>query len=248
MTYAERFKVGAWLEEPAKWLSWAIDTASSPKDQAWNLQQFWQALALRKSSSLSTQQWGEVLLLDSRGQSTLGGYYLIQAADKAKAAAVYSVDGAWAKSFVLSVVGLGAAALLPKVREFLARNDPALKAYQASIKDLYDKAQEAFGKASQMAEQSKKALASTNATMAARAQTQAKSGQVITQNSRGPTEQMVMETAINAGPQFDLGKTFTASLGGIPVWGWLVGIGALALVITMAPTVVSVSRARRLVE
>ena len=42
--HSARFKVRDWLEEPAKWLSWAQDSSGNLKDQAWNLQQFWKAL------------------------------------------------------------------------------------------------------------------------------------------------------------------------------------------------------------
>lgn len=246
MAYADRFKVGAWLEEPAKWLSWAIDTANSPKDQAWNLQQFWNALALRKASNLSAQQWGEILLLDSRAQSTLGGYYLAQAGQQAKNAAIYSVDTAWAKAFVLAVNGLGAAALLPKVREFLAKTDPALKAYQSAIQATYDKAQAAFTQAAQMADQSNKAQASVQAE---RAKAQAKTGQISTNNGRVTSEQYVKKTSTDAGPKVGVPNALNSTIAGIPAWGWLLAVGAVALIVVAAPaapTVMAVDRARRL--
>jgi hypothetical protein len=248
MTYAERFKVRAWLETPAKWLSWAIDSTAKPQDMAYNLQQFWKALEPIKSAKLNTQQWGEVLLLDSRSQSTLGYLYLIQAAQKARDAAVYSVDAGWGKAFVLATSGLGAAALLPKVREFLARNDAGLTAYKASVKTLHDQAQAAFNRAAQMAEQSRQALASSgaDATQAQRAGTMAQSGKVQALNSAGQTVTWIDDTAAKAGPGLDLPKLAAMPIAGVPLWVWAAGGLALALVLTTGPTVVSLNRARRI--
>lgn len=248
MTYAERFKVRTWLETPAKWLSWAIDSTAKPQDMSYNLQQFWKSLEPIKAAKLDAQRWGEVLLLDSRSQSTLGYLYLIQAAQKARAAAVYSVDAGWGKAFVLATTGLGAAALLPKVREFMAKNDPGLSAYKASVKTLHDQAQAAFTKAAQMADQSKKALDSVGAdpTQAQRAGTMAQSGQVQTTNAGGQVAAWIDDTAAKAGPSLDLPKLAAMPIAGVPLWVWAAGGLALALALTAGPTVVSLNRARRI--
>lgn len=247
MTYAERFKVRAWLEAPAKWLSWAIDSTSKPQDVSYNLQQFWKALEPIKAAKLDAQRWGEVLLLDSRSQSTLGYLYLYQAAVTAKEAAVYSVDAGWAKAFTLGPAGLGVS-MLPKVREFLAKNDPGINARKAAVKVLHDQAQAAFTRASQMAEQSKKALASVGAdpTQAQRAGTMAQSGQVQTTNAGGQAVAWIDDTAAKAGPSLDLPKLAAMPIAGVPLWVWAAGGLALALALTAGPTVVSLNRARRI--
>lgn len=244
MSYAARFKVGAWLETPAKWLSWAVDSAANVKDAEWNLSQFWSALNAVKPSAKTTAQWAEILLLDSRGQSTLGHHLLYKAALQAKSASVYSVDAAWARAFALGPYGV-ASLLNENVRSFLAKNDPGLTGYKATVQRLHDQAGEAFAKASDMAKQAAKA--SADATAAKRLQEMAKTGTIVTQNSQGQMVTTINDIATSAGPRLsDLSKALTVEMFGVPAWVWALGGIAVALAITTGPSVVTLNRARRL--
>ena len=65
--YAEQFNAPSWLEEPSKWLWWAMQSrlAGNLSDSQYNLQQFWSALdEVKKTATEAT--WPEILALDSQ--------------------------------------------------------------------------------------------------------------------------------------------------------------------------------------
>ncbi len=239
--HSARFKVRDWLEEPAKWLSWAQDSSGNLKDQAWNLQQFWKALEPLKKPSLSTRQWGEVMLLDSRAQFLLGHHLLSKATQQARDAAVYAVDSAWARNF--STLGLSA---LPMIGEFLKKNDPGLHAAQQNIRKVHDQAQQAFRKSEELGAKASKAMeqAKVDPTLANRVQQGARSGQTITANSRTTTAGHIQRTSEGAG--FRPEKALPDLLGSVPWWVWAAAGLVLAVVLTQGGgSTVVVSELRR---
>jgi hypothetical protein len=67
MTYAEQFNAPSWLEDPAQWLWWAMQSRINGKleDAQYNLKKFWEALeAVKHSATAAT--WPEILALDSQ--------------------------------------------------------------------------------------------------------------------------------------------------------------------------------------
>lgn len=65
--YAERFNAPEWLEEPAQWLWWAMQSRINGEleNAHYNLQKFWTVLAQFKASANETT-WPEILALDSQ--------------------------------------------------------------------------------------------------------------------------------------------------------------------------------------
>ena len=65
--YAENFNAPSWLEDPAQWLWWAMQSRINGNltDAQYNLQQFWKALAVVKQSA-DESTWPEIMALDSQ--------------------------------------------------------------------------------------------------------------------------------------------------------------------------------------
>lgn len=65
--YAEQFNAPTWLEEPSKWLWWAMQSrlAGNLQDSVYNLQQFWKSLDEVKQTATDAT-WPEILALDSQ--------------------------------------------------------------------------------------------------------------------------------------------------------------------------------------
>ena len=65
--YAEQFNAPSWMEEPAQWLWWAMQSRLNGdlKDSQYNLGQFWKALDGLKASATDAT-WPEILALDSQ--------------------------------------------------------------------------------------------------------------------------------------------------------------------------------------
>jgi hypothetical protein len=67
MSYAEQFNAPSWLEDPAQWLWWAMQSRinGNLQDAQYNLKQFWTSLdALKQTADEST--WPEILAIDSQ--------------------------------------------------------------------------------------------------------------------------------------------------------------------------------------
>lgn len=65
--YAEQFNAPSWLEDPAKWLWWAMQSriAGNLQDSVYNLQQFWASLDKVKATATDAT-WPEILALDAQ--------------------------------------------------------------------------------------------------------------------------------------------------------------------------------------
>lgn len=65
--YAEQFNAPSWLEEPAQWLWWAMQSRLSGnlQDSIYNLHQFWTALDKVKATATDAT-WPEILALDAQ--------------------------------------------------------------------------------------------------------------------------------------------------------------------------------------
>jgi hypothetical protein len=65
--YAEQFNAPTWLEGPAQWLWWTMQSRinGNLKDAKYNLDQFWTALGQMKAGATEAT-WPEILALDSQ--------------------------------------------------------------------------------------------------------------------------------------------------------------------------------------
>jgi hypothetical protein len=65
--YAEQFNAPTWLEEPAKWLWWAMQSriAGNLEDALYNLREFWKAIEVPKASA-DEATWPEILAMDAQ--------------------------------------------------------------------------------------------------------------------------------------------------------------------------------------
>lgn len=207
---------------------------SRQKDAEYNLRQFWAALEPAKKQAKTPQDWAEVYLLDSRSNSQLGHLLLIKAALRAKSAALYAVDITWGKAFALSVSGLGVAVLIPKVREFVAKSDPGINAYKASIQSIYNQANAAFSKAEALGKKSVAAYAKAKVQaprQAAGAQAMGTQGLVFTANDQGSTMHYIDRSS--SGPSLEsFWSTVQTPVLGIPAWVWALGAVGVALWVT----------------
>jgi hypothetical protein len=68
-SYADQFNAPSWLEGPAQWLWWAMQSriAGNLTDAQYNLAQFWKALDTVKATA-SDATWPEIMALDSQSQ------------------------------------------------------------------------------------------------------------------------------------------------------------------------------------
>lgn len=67
MTYAEQFNAPSWLEGPAQWLWWAMQSRinGNLEDARYNLGEFWKSLeGMKRVANEAT--WPEILALDSQ--------------------------------------------------------------------------------------------------------------------------------------------------------------------------------------
>jgi hypothetical protein len=232
--YAETFNVQAWLEPPAKWLRWAMQSQGhgNTQDARWNLQQFWKALEPAKSQAKSSQDWGDILTLDAQSQWALGNLLGSDALDLLKRANqntlvsfLVNPTAFWrqAKSFLfgLKEKNPDVLGLLPQLN---ALERDAKAAYERS-KSLAAQAEAAYRKAGTTQHQARNtATVSGNAS---------KRADAIARSDRRQLD--AIATPIP-----------TAAFLGLPMWAWgLIAVGA-ALLITSGPQIVAMGDARTL--
>lgn len=65
--YSEQFNAPSWLEEPARWLWWAMQSRinGNLEDARYNLTQFWQELDKLKASA-NEATWPEIMAIDAQ--------------------------------------------------------------------------------------------------------------------------------------------------------------------------------------
>jgi len=217
--YAETFNVRPWLETPAKWLRWAMQSlqASNSTDTRYNLQQFWNALATAKGQAQTQQDWSEILTLDAQSQWTLGNLYQADASDTLKKLNLVSIGGPLAPG-------------------------EAVDSLKAKLAQLQQNAQTAFAAQVTLAEQAKQAAA------AAGVQSQAAATLTVGKNAqRAAVNDSAFQTKQAANMTSNV-NFFSTSILGVPLWGWLAGGAALLLLVTTAPAMAEASAIRRAVE
>ncbi len=233
--YAETFNVRPWLETPAKWLRWAMQSlqASNTTDARYNLQQFWTTLATAKGQAQAQQDWSEILTLDAQSQWTLGNLYQADASDVLKQInADSSVNN-----------------LMNYANPLISVSDPVMVALKSKMDGLNKSAATAFAAQVQLAAQAKAAAASAGV------QSQAATTLHVGQNAQTAAandaavmnrEAQVFSTPTN--PLTDLKSALTSSLLGLPLWAWLAGGAAVLLLVTTAPAMAQANALRRAVE
>ena len=236
--YAETFNVRPWLETPAKWLRWAMQSlqASNQTDAQYNLQQFWTALATAKTQAKTAQDWAEVLTLDAQSQWTLGNLYQAQASDVLKQINRYGAG--LSLDFWLNP--------MTAINDyFKGQIDPNIPPLVTKLQSLSKAASVAFAAQTQLATQAKSAAASAGVQSQAAATLQV--GQNAQTAAANDAKGMLRQAGKMAKPStfWDL---FNTTYGGIPLWGWLAGGVALLLLITTAPAAAEASALRRAVE
>lgn len=238
--YAETFNVRPWLETPAKWLRWAMQslTARNLTDTQYNLQQFWTSLTPAKAQAKTAQDWSEVLTLDAQSQWTLGNLYQAQASDVLKKVNAYT-----------AATGGG---LFQNPVEFLTDKlgitTPQLTQYRQEIQDDTNKAAIAFKAQVQLADQAKAAAASAGvASQAAATLTVGKNAAASAPNDAASMTQQ-FTTMAQRSSMSDLLGLLNTSILGLPAWAWIAGGAALLLLITTAPAAAEASAIRRAVE
>ena len=217
--YAETFNVRPWLETPAKWLRWAMQSlqASNSTDARYNLQQFWNALATAKGQAQTQQDWSEILTLDAQSQWTLGNLYQADASDTLKKLNLVSIGGP------------------------LAPGD-AVDSLKTKLAQLQQNAQTAFAAQVTLAAQAKQAAQAAGVTsQAAATLTVGKNAQGAAKNDAAFQSTQAANMTSNAG-------LFSTPFMGLPLWMWLAGGAALLLLVTTAPAMAQANAIRRAVE
>jgi hypothetical protein len=217
--YAETFNVRPWLETPAKWLRWAMQSlqAGNSTDARYNLQQFWNTLATAKGQARTQQDWSEILTLDAQSQWTLGNLYQADASDTLKKLNLVSIGGP------------------------LAPGD-AVDSLKTKLAQLQQNAQTAFDAQVTLAAQAKQAAAAAGVqSQAAATLTVGKNAQASAVNDRAFQNRQAANMTSNT----DL---FSTKFMGLPLWAWLAGGAALLLLVTTAPAMAEASAIRRAAE
>lgn len=241
--YAETFNVRPWLETPAKWLRWAMQslTARNLTDVRYNLQQFWSALPQAKAQAKTQQDWSEILTLDAQSQWTLGNLYQAQASDVLKDLNKYT-SARDIGGYLSYMDPMTAISKLANIQ------DPTITAVKAKLEDLAKKAQTAFDAQVNLASQAVaaanaagiKSQAQATATVGAKYQAGAS---VDAAFMRQQADQMNSHGWGN-----DLLDAVKTPIIGIPLWAWLAGGAAVLLLLTTVPAMAQAAAIRRAVE
>lgn len=239
--FSETFNVRPWLEVPAKWLRWAMQslTARNSTDVRYNLQQLWTTLAQAKTQATTQQDWSEVLTLDAQSQWTLGSLYLHDASDVLKQINDYSLI----RNLTIYTDPIAAAAAL------LGVNDPALAALRTKLDGLNQSSKAAFDAQVSLAAQAAQAAQAANVPSQATATLTV--GQKASQRSASEAafnNKQAASMSKPPNPLDDLANAAKSPLLGIPMWAWLAGGVLLLLLITTRPSIAQAAAIRRAVE
>lgn len=239
--YAETFKVRDWLEEPAKWLRWAMQSNSQRNltDARYNLGKFWSSLATKKAEAKDQRDWSEILTLDAQSQWALGVLYEADASDLLKSLNNYRTARNLA-IYASPIVALSA---------LNSANDPGAEAYRSRLEQLQQSSTKAFEAQARLAEQAVQAAA------AAGVESQAGNTLVLAKNSitrsrddAAFNRRQLENMAKPPNAWEDLKKELERPLLGVPLWAWVAGSVGLLLLLTTAPAMAQAAVIRRAVE
>lgn len=233
--YAAYFGVRSWLEEPAKWLQWALASVGTKKlpEGKWNLTQFWKSLEGFKAQAKSPQEWHEILTLDARSQLILARYAQAKQSELLQAMSQRA----------------GMASLMwwvpTRIWDWLTnQKDAQIVAWGREAKQLAQVAEQATAKAQELGKQAAKAAAQAKVP-ADPARRIVKVATVGTQDAALDAE-TVKRITKNTERPMTAGDVLAELLGSIPWWGWAAAGLALALVLTQGGgSTVVISEARR---
>lgn len=229
--YAEYFNVRSWLEEPAKWLQWAVTGLNQQADLGtvnYNLQQFWNALSAAKQQAKTQQDWGEIETLDGLSQFHLSRYYtalqsgvLKQLNDYAAATGFAVGVGAYTLTGGLS---LAFPSLADKLMGWANGQDPAAQSLAQAARDYGAKSRAAADASAQLAAKAKADLQAAGAPLGQSANlvTVANSRKVIASTTNTWSEKQAGGI---------LGDPHPFDFFGIPWWVWASAAGAVALLL-----------------
>lgn len=233
--YAETFKVQSWLEPQAKWLRWAMQslTARNLNDVRYNLQQFWGTLADAKAKATKPQDWGDIMTLDSQSQWTLGNLYQNDQSDLLK-----QLNGLMLARNV--GVPLTGPELMATALNYFAAETAVIR---SKIQSLGDSATAAFKSQVSLAGQ-----ADTAYRQAGVSDNQARNSATVggyALNSAPNDTRGALTQAGNMAKPPEMPNPFTLDFLGFPLWAWLAGAAAIALLVTTGPTVLMARTALR---
>lgn len=230
-TFADRFAVDYWLESPAKWLAWALDSMkeSNLVDAHYNLDQFWNEIEPWKSTRLRPKEWGDLMTLDAQANWALGNWYDASASLLMQAAAeADQVSGAL--QYILPPVGVG-----QWIAERMGWN-PARVGMREALEELASLRAEAYKNAQDLAQQAKSALESVGAPLGQAGNTVTVTGNAVASlPSREQFEQGRASDTFK--PLLDQLPSALKAPFGIAWYWWAAGAAALVLLpILLAPS------------
>lgn len=229
--YAETFNVRPWLETPAKWLRWAMqsNTAGKLEDAGYNLQQFWKSLP--KSQAKSALDWAEILTLDAQSQYALANHlgHGIQALLKAKNSGTTKLYAAWLVPFVGPALMAQGYMDRQKADEVIPKLTRQRQEAINTAEKLNDQAKDRYKQAKVTENQAKNA---------AHVIQKAKEKLPSSQNIEQKTSEGIDKNNPGALAEETLKDWLNKPILGLPAWAW--GAGVVALLIAMpkpGPTV-----------
>ena len=233
--YAETFRVQGWLETPAKWLRWAMQSLTARKldDVRYNLGQFWTALAAAKVQAVSQLQWADILTLDSQSQWTLGNLYQNDQSDQLK-----SLNGLMTSRNI--VVPFSAPEILGAAVTYFATETAVIR---SKIASLGEGAGAAFKAQISLANQAAEAYRKAGNTNNQATNSATVGGYASTGNASNTAE--ALRQAGNMEKVPSLADLLSGDFFGLPVWAWLGGAATIALLVVTAPTVLMASQVVR---
>jgi hypothetical protein len=236
--YAETFNVRPWLETPAKWLRWAMQslTARNLTDVRYNLQQFWSALPQAKAQAKTQQDWSEILTLDAQSQWTLGNLYQSDASDVLKEINRYG-QGLSLDFWLNPMTAIN--------DYFLGKTDPNIPPLVTKLQALNKSAAAAFKAQVDLAAKA------TQAAQAAGVQSQAAATLTVGQNAKKAAAndaEVMLKQARDMSESPTFWDLFLTDFAGVPLWAWLAGGAAVLLLLTTAPAMAQGAAIRRALE
>lgn len=239
--YAETFNVREWLEEPAKWLRWAMQSNSQWKseDARYNLQKFWATLAAKKTAAQNQRDWSEILTLDAQSQWALGTLYEHDASDLLKDLNNYRTarNVSIYASPIIAMTALN------------SDSDPGAAAYKSKLEQLQQNSTKAFQAQAQLAEQAVQAASAAGVTsQAGNTLSLAKNAVTRSRDDAAFNVRQADSMAAPPNPWEDIKKQLQVPWMGVPIWAWAAGAFGLLLLLTTAPAMAQAAVIRRAVE
>lgn len=216
--FAETFNVRGWLEDPAKWLRWSMQslTAGKTDDARYNLQQFWTSLTTFKARAANPMDWAELYTLDGQSKEALADLY-----------------------------GRDIAAMIQKKADVRFWSSIVYAAKEASYNDQISRLEESKKRALAEAQDFARKAQTYYAQANYKGPQQASAG---VSNAQAKLDYAAKDRLLNDQSSDAAGKGLNILTGdflGFPVWAWLAGAAGVALLVSTGPTVVMASQAYR---